>query len=202
MNNSIMVKCVLLGNENTGKSSIVYRYIDDTFNKEPGSTIGCSFYINKTKINNRNVNLNIWDTSGAERYRSLLPMYFRSAHVILICIDLSIYINEDLVEYWVNEIDNNIDINSKRIYIVGTKSDIKNEEYRNYLMKKLEIYPEFIYIETSAKNNINISKLFNSCMRMTIEVEERNRIKDNTISPFIVPTSEKNTKCFSHICFR
>ena len=83
------VKCVLLGTENSGKSSLVYRYIDDKFNVNTQSTVGCAFNIKKFNLDKKSISLEIWDTAGNERYNSLLPMYYRSATIILICINLS-----------------------------------------------------------------------------------------------------------------
>ena len=123
-------------------------------------------------------------------------MYFRNSDIILICIDLS---NSDNimneVNYWIEYIDNITDISSKIICIVGTKSDIKKGNFQNkdIIEKK---YPDFFYIETSAKNNFNIDNLFSHCAE---EIIKQNEVLENNIdiySPFIIePENSCIDKC-------
>ena len=170
MKSPIKIKCVLLGSESSGKSSLVLRYKADTFDALAHATIGCAFNLKKFDIKQQEIYLEIWDTSGSERYKSLLPMYYRSADVVLICIDLSTQIeNKSKLDIWINEIDEIIDISSKIVYIVGTKSDIGDDVCRQNLMVELKKYPEFVYMETSAKDDMNISRLFNDCAKEIVK---------------------------------
>ena len=197
MKQSIKVKCVLLGTESSGKSSLVYRCIDNSFNKSVESTIGCSFNTKKYNLNERNVTLEIWDTGGSECYNSLLPMYYRNATIIIICVDLSKYFNKNILNTWVDDIDEYVDIGSKIVYIVGTKSDIKNDTRKKTLDNALMQYPEFTYMETSAKNDINVVELFNSCSIKIINREkelEKNLNNNFDINEILL---EKETNCFN-----
>ena len=85
----IRIKCVFLGNEATGKTSIVERYTKGTFNIFTQSTIGASFNAKPIIKKDLKIKLDIWDTAGQERYRSMTPMYYRNADVAFICVDLS-----------------------------------------------------------------------------------------------------------------
>lgn len=197
MKQSIKVKCVLLGTESSGKSSLVYRCIDNSFNKSVESTIGCSFNTKKYNLNEKNVTLEIWDTGGSERYNSLLPMYYRNATIIIVCVDLSKCFNKNILNTWVDDIDGYVDIGSKIVYIVGTKSDIKNDTRKKTLDNALMQYPEFTYMETSAKNDINVVELFNSCSIKIINREkelEKNLNNNFDINEILL---EKETNCFN-----
>ena len=68
------LKVVMLGESGVGKSSILRRYIDDTFIEFVESTIGAAFMNKKIIYKNKIYNLDIWDTAGQERYKSLMPM--------------------------------------------------------------------------------------------------------------------------------
>ena len=99
----------------------------------------------------------IWDTSGQERYRSLCPMYYRDADVVLICYDIANSISFKSVDYWIKELNKTTyKLKSPLIYIIGNKKDlIKNE------INLLDInYVSYPIYEVSAKTGENIKKLF------------------------------------------
>ena len=81
-------KYSILGDSNTGKTSICIRYVNKRFEQIFQSTIGCSFMGKILEHKGKKYNLDIWDTAGQERYRSILPMYYRNADVVFICIDM------------------------------------------------------------------------------------------------------------------
>ena len=87
--NAKRVKCVLSGDTNVGKSSLVLRYLRKQFNEYAESTIGTAFNNTSITYNNNNYKLDIWDTAGQERYRGLMPMYCVEMQIlffyVLIC---------------------------------------------------------------------------------------------------------------------
>ena len=91
MNQIIRIKCVLLGNANAGKSSMVFRYTKNEFINKCQTTVGCSFNSKELELEDKIIKLDIWDTAGQEKYRSLLPLYYRKAKLVLLCFDLSVY---------------------------------------------------------------------------------------------------------------
>ena len=107
MSNTKTAKLVVMGDVSVGKTSILTRYIKETFDNFSESTIGAAFF-NKEVIaeNGEKVVLEIWDTAGQERYDSLLPMYYRGANIILFVFDLSnIMTFNNLKKRWLTIID-------------------------------------------------------------------------------------------------
>ena len=82
-------KFVFLGSCNTGKTCIVYRYINKEFLDIFQSTIGGAFVNKAVSKDDIDYILDIWDTAGQERYRSLLPMYYRNSDIVFLCFDLT-----------------------------------------------------------------------------------------------------------------
>lgn len=156
------VKCVLLGDESVGKTSLINRYVNDRFYQYNETTIGASFNAKPIIIKGNKYKIDIWDTAGQERYRSMVPLYYRQSNIVLICVDLSrVYIKEGFI-YWYNKLQD-IEIPSDRVvYLVGTKSDIKLDNIDDDIKEILENYKNILYIETSSKLNINIDELFKS----------------------------------------
>ena len=114
-------KVVLIGESGVGKTSIISRYITNTFNSQQLPTTGATF-ISKTIIledENSSIKFELWDTAGQERYRSLAKVFYKNAAVCVLVYDItrkSSY--EALKNYWIKEIKQNIPPDtSKFIYI-------------------------------------------------------------------------------------
>jgi len=167
----IRIKCVFLGDEGIGKTSLIIRYTKGIFLQYSESTIGCSFNAKPMKIDDRDVRLDIWDTAGQERYRSMMPMYYRNADIVFLCVDLSKHTVIKTFNSWLKELNINNDNKDNRVlYLVGTKFDVKNDVVMNDIDYILNRYPEIKFIETSSKNNFNIDELFNNGAQEFIEV--------------------------------
>jgi Ras-related protein Rab-5C len=94
------------------------------------STIGARYCSCKHIVEGETFVFDIWDTAGQERFHSLLPMYYRSANVIVICLDLSRQYDEARLEYWLERIAIHTDPHSCFTLLVGTKSDITCDDFR------------------------------------------------------------------------
>lgn len=86
---SLEAKLVVLGTQGVGKTSLVVRYVKNTFDPESASTIGASFLAKKVVVDDCLVRLQIWDTAGQERYRSISKLYYRSANCGILCYDIT-----------------------------------------------------------------------------------------------------------------
>ena len=69
------IKVILLGDSGVGKTNIILRYIKGEFNKNSITTIRTTFPIKELKRNNTTYNLNVWDTTGQEAYRSMTKLF-------------------------------------------------------------------------------------------------------------------------------
>ena len=160
MGKSIKLKLIVLGDQFSGKSSILNRYKNNVFMDYSVSTIGVDF-VTKTLIKDDNEYiLNIWDTSGQEKFNSIITSYYRNIVVALVVFDLSN--NESFlnIKKWLNNIEcycnNNIIIK-----LIGNKCDKKVEICSDAITELCFDY-KIKYIEVSAKENINITEIFSS----------------------------------------
>ena len=124
------------------------------------SSIGVDFKSKDIIVNDKKVKLQIWDTAGHERFRTITTSYYRGAHGIVTVFDLTDKETFEHVEKWLDEINKYAKENVMR-FLIGNKSDLVDKRKVSYeearaLANKLNIY----YVETSAKNNINVSDFF------------------------------------------
>ena len=196
----VRVKCVLLGNEATGKTSIVDRYTRGVFNQYSQSTIGAAFNAKPLTKKGFTVKLDIWDTAGQERYRSMTPMYYRNADIAFVCVDLASNNIENSFSYWVKALKHYNDIENRIVYLVGTKSDIKKPELCDLQISNiLERHPSVKFIETSSKNNVNINKLFDVAVEDALEVY-REKKEDPKTQALIPKNDTGGSKRFFGLC--
>ena len=82
-----LIKALCIGDNNAGKSSFVLRFADDVFYEGYMSTIGVDFKIRTLSVKNKKVKVQIWDTAGPERFKTITSSYYKGAHVIFTFID-------------------------------------------------------------------------------------------------------------------
>ena len=124
------------------------------------SSIGVDFKTKDIIVDNKKVKLQLWDTAGHERFRTITTSYYRGAHGIVTVFDLTERETFEHVEKWLDEINKYAKENVMR-FLIGNKSDLVDKRQVTYeevrvLANKLDIY----YVETSAKNNINVTEFF------------------------------------------
>lgn len=127
MNNNHEYKIVILGSQGVGKTSLLTRYVQGTFDPLAPSTIGASFLAKRVVVDDTVVRLQIWDTAGQERFRSISKLYYRSANCGVICYDVTSEASFVAVNSWLQELKKNLR-NNIIIHIVGTKTDLVNDD--------------------------------------------------------------------------
>ena len=196
----VRIKCVLLGEEATGKTSIVNRYTKGVFNQYSQSTIGAAFNAKPLTKDGFNVKLDIWDTAGQERYRSMTPMYYRNADIAFICVDLSRKNIEDSFKYWYRALKEYNDSDERIIYLVGTKSDIKEKWCELEISNILDSNPSIKFLETSSKTNHNISRVFELATEDALVKHKQEGLERDTKQLALIPkVNQPTNKWFCNI---
>lgn len=97
----------MLGEAGVGKTSIINRYISNSFNPQNMSTSGAS-YVSKTMYfegTDKNIKFDIWDTAGQEKFRSLTKIFYKETNVAVLVYDITRKESYDeIVNYWCNQI--------------------------------------------------------------------------------------------------
>ncbi|KAI0748476.1 ras-domain-containing protein [Daedaleopsis nitida] len=183
-------KIVLLGDQSVGKTSLITRFMYDTFDNTYQATIGIDFLSKAMYLEDRTVRLQLWDTAGQERYRSLIPSYIRDCSVAIVVFDItseyppsyrrnasSSFADRQSFLSTTKWID---DVRSERgndviIVLVGNKADLSDKrqvtlEEANAKATQLNI----MFMETSAKAGHNVKSLFKKIAMSLVGLEKEN----------------------------
>ena len=210
------IKVVLMGDSGVGKTSIVNRYIKDTFANNLLSTAGVCFFSKLLKFEDINetckldvkinfiikFNIQIWDTAGQERFKSITKIYYQKSDVILFIYDITNLDSFNNLKNIYNEVKQTVDLDKIFIFVVGNKNDLYGEES----VKKdiAEQYANSInatYRCVSALSSSGIDELFECVGRKFFKKEEdeakpkQTKVEnDNNNQEFKLEPAKKNTK--------
>ncbi len=175
-----LFKVSLIGDSGTGKTSIITRFIDNIFKEDTSTTIGVDFKIVSFDLGNEiYAKMQIWDTCGSERFKSLTANFLKTCTAFILVFDLSRLNTFKNIDNWIKVIKENT--NPKFFILIGNKCDLENERVvdKNEILDYCEIN-NFAYIETSVKNNTNIEKIFKEVTyQLYCDIKSKNNLKSD-----------------------
>ncbi|KAG6868813.1 Ras- protein RABH1b [Termitomyces sp. T159_Od127] len=190
-------KIVLLGDQSVGKTSLITRFMYDTFDNTYQATIGIDFLSKTMYLEDRTVRLQLWDTAGQERFRSLIPSYIRDSSVAIVVFDITNRQSFLSTTKWID------DVRSERgndviIVLVGNKADLSDKRsvllilhtrastYKSSSQVTLEeattkaTQLNIMFMETSAKAGHNVKSLFKKIAMSLPGMEKETQNEANT----------------------
>ncbi|KAK6480302.1 ras-related protein Rab-6A-like isoform X2 [Huso huso] len=182
-------KLVFLGEQSVGKTSLITRFMYDSFDNTYQATIGIDFLSKTMYLEDRTVRLQLWDTAGQERFRSLIPSYIRDSTIAVVVYDITNLNSFQQTSKWID------DVRTERgsdviIMLVGNKTDLADKrqvsvEVAERKSRELNV----MYIETSAKAGYNVKQLNESLLRQITTEEGEQRAKE--LNVMFIETSAK-----------
>ena len=155
-----LFKLLLTGDSGVGKTSLLLRFADGTFTDHFLPTIGIDFKIKTLNLDGKVIKLQIWDTSGGERFRMITPAYYRGANGIFIVYDVTDQRSFDHVEQWLADSNKHASSNVLKL-LIGNECDLADQRVVDYATAKQ--YADSVnmpFIETSAKCDVNVELSF------------------------------------------
>ncbi|XP_050983552.1 ras-related protein Rab-41 isoform X4 [Labeo rohita] len=194
-------KLVFLGEQSVGKTSLITRFMYDSFDNTYQATIGIDFLSKTMYLEDRTIRLQLWDTAGQERFRSLIPSYIRDSAAAVVVYDIANLNSFQQTSKWID------DVRTERgsdviIMLVGNKTDLADKrqvsvEAAEKKAKELGV----MYIETSAKAGYNVKQLFRRVaaalpgMDSTPEKSKEDMIDIKLEKPPELPVTESSCSC-------
>jgi Ras-related protein Rab-6A len=202
VSNQAKHKLVFLGDIYVGKTSIINRFMYESFDTNYQATIGIDFLSKTLYLDDRTVRLQLWDTAGQERFRSLIPNYIRDSSVAVVVFDITNRQTFTNCDKWVEDVKNERG-NDAVVVLVGNKIDKPEErtvtsEEAQQKAKSLDA----VYIETSAKTGDNVKQLFKQIATtlpgdkpQALTPGPNGRINLAAATPAATPTPKENCTC-------
>ncbi|MCK4286225.1 MAG: GTP-binding protein [Candidatus Lokiarchaeota archaeon] len=154
-----ILKITLLGEKNVGKTSLVYRYIENKFRESYKATLGVNLLKKDMEVDGNSVSAQIWDLGGQDSFKSLRKLYLEGANGALVMFDLTERKTFEKLNEWVESFKEAR--GEQPIVLIGNKSDLENQrkitdmEASNYAKENnMEL------MLTSAKTGQNVEEAF------------------------------------------
>ncbi|XP_077978419.1 ras-related protein Rab-18-like [Glandiceps talaboti] len=163
------LKILIIGESGVGKSSLLLRFTDDTFDPEQPATIGVDFKVKTLSVDGNKAKLAIWDTAGQERFRTLTPSYYRGAQGVILVYDVSNKQTFQKLDMWLNELDTFSTKSDIIKMLVGNKIDMDKREVDRETGMKFARKHASLFIEASAKTREGVQVAFEELVEKIIQ---------------------------------
>ncbi len=164
-----IIKITILGEKNVGKTSLVYRYIENKFRESYKATLGVNLLKKDMEVDGNSVSAQIWDLGGQDSFRSLRKLYLEGANGAFIIFDVTDRKSFDKLNEWVESFKEAR--GEQPMVLIGNKSDLENQrkitdtEASNYAKENnMEL------ILTSAKTGQNVEEAFIKLTKRILDI--------------------------------
>jgi len=179
------IKIILIGNSGVGKTAIINRFELDKFSKDTQSTISSSFIIKPIDIDGKKLILNIWDTAGQEKFRSLNKLFIKNSKIIIFVYDVTVRQSFDQLNFWYELVNDEINegvvlglAGNKidRIQEDNVEEEVSKEEGKNLAEK----WGAHFSLISAKMDKLGIDDLFTQLVKNYLEKpnsQQRNSLK-------------------------
>lgn len=179
-NEEIYIKILILGDSTVGKTTLLLKYVDCYFPKAYIATIGVEYKVKKININGLDLNLQLWDSAGQERFLGITKNFMKGADGIIYMYDITNKESFDNLKNWIMQSEESVE-DFKKI-IIGNKIDLEKErQVTKELLEQFCQGRDIQGFEISAKNDVNnieIGKCFETLVQLIIEGKSKEQLLD------------------------
>ena len=171
------IKVILVGETGTGKTSLINSAMGKKFQDDHKSTMYCSYVNLKKVIEDKEYNLNLWDTIGQEKFRSLTKVFFKNSGIVIFVFDITDKPSFDDLNYWYKTVDE--ELGDKPVKgLAANKLDLfDNQAVDDNTIKDYASQKGIKFQYTTATNPANFNKLLEDLLveYLTTRISEDRR---------------------------
>jgi len=156
-----LFKYILVGDTGVGKSCLLYQFSGKRFEENTLTTVGVDFHPCMIKVNGKRVKLQIWDTAGQEKFRTITRSYYRGVAGVILAYDITRRGSFEALRTWVEDIREQTANPNVSIMLVGCKNDLESK--REVSIDEGRAFADsngLLFMETSAKTAMNVESAF------------------------------------------
>lgn len=171
-----LLKILIVGDGNVGKSSFVHRYVSGQFNKTYKMTVGVDFSVKLLRWSDKEkVRLQLWDIAGQERFISMTRIYYKGALGCVVMFDVTSSSSFSSCRHWKQDLDNKAMLpngDSIPCILVANKCDLAHRAVSADTIDKFSKAHGFItWMETSVKDNKNVEEAMRMLAQEILSVQ-------------------------------
>ncbi|XP_029429492.1 ras-related protein Rab-7b-like isoform X2 [Rhinatrema bivittatum] len=170
-NKKVDLKIIILGSLGVGKTSLLQQYVNKRFYEDYRTTLGASVLTKVINIDNTSIKLQIWDTGGQERFRSVVSSFYKGSDGCILAFDVTDQESFDSVEDWRQDFLQRIrpSVGTFPMVIMGNKVDISARQVSKDKAAAWCKERDLPYFEVSAKNDVNVQQAFEALARKALQ---------------------------------
>lgn len=157
-------KIVLVGDHDVGKQEILRRYVDNVFQGRYVTTVAVDLKVKTVEVDGKKIKLQLWDTVGNDRFRSLITSYFRGAQGVMLVYDVASERSFYSIRDWVRQLEQYATPEAVRM-IIGNRCDQESRTVSTENGQELADELGFRFFEISPRTGKNVSLAFTTLTR-------------------------------------
>ena len=183
---------LIIGESTVGKTCFLARFTDGVFLEDHIATIGIDSRIKNIKLDDgTNVRIQIWDTAGQEKFRTITKNFYRNADGIILIYDVTKIDSFKSVHTWVKQVKANVS-SDVSLVLVGNKIDLEEERQVNTTDGENEAAKYNIkFFETSSLQDVNVTETF---MELTHQIHKKLGVRRKKKSTRLAAKKEEKKK--------
>ena len=191
-------KLIILGDSGVGKTTLIHNFISQEFRADFKATLGADLSTKTFEINGKQVEAQIWDTAGTERFRAMGSSYYRGADACILVFDITSSDSFHHLNEWRKDFIDNADIEDPEMYpfvLFANKSDLTSQ--RKVSIEEEELWAKqknCPFYDVSAKTSQNVEEGFLKAIELYLEFSKQN-VLDVNIVPLDSAQPQKASCC-------
>jgi len=192
---SLKLKLIIIGDSGSGKTSIINRLTYNEFIDTYEPTIGVDFKVLKKQTKLGEVRIMLWDTTGQERFNSIVSSYFRGSDGVLLCFALNDKESFENLNKWLDMIKINCQPKTS-IILLGTKSDLTNKiDHKNIIAYASQNEIDYFTCSSKLDKSEQIDKIIDALISCCLK--NKKIVKEGTITKLVDSESKTHKNIFS-----
>jgi len=216
LSSSLEFKLVFVGAANCGKTSLIHQFVSSHFSERMPPTAAMAYRVKDVLLNDRRVQFQLWDTAGQEKFRSMVPQYYRDASAIFVVCDGTVKESVDELRYWLHQVSLHADPSRTQVVTVCNKSDL-GTPFLKAVQEHAHTFQEATPTEVcSAKSGRGVFDMFErvgtKCLEKALEKQQSTLLKSASTGTLesvqlsspkpVAPVSVMEVKCTEISCKR
>ncbi|XP_005059226.2 PREDICTED: ras-related protein Rab-7b isoform X3 [Ficedula albicollis] len=164
------LKIIIIGALGVGKTSLLHQYVHKTFYEDYRTTLGASILTKVLAVDSTPLKLQIWDTGGQERFRSMVSTFYKGSDGCMLAFDVTDRESFEALDNWRDDFLDKVIPREQDfpMVVLGNKIDLSDRQVPKETASAWCKEKDIPYFEVSAKNDINVAEAFETLAKQAL----------------------------------